>query len=367
MEIKDMNMEQIEARKAEIKAELEKPEADIDALTKEVDALEARAKEIRDKAEKRSALAGRVAAGVIGKPAEEGKTQMTPEERSAEQFAETGKMETRALLATGQIAKPTKVNGINGLAAVADSIVDDVNAVSLTGNGAWIVAYKKTEAAAADVTDGSAIGGTGATYSTVQINPAEWGVLDLISNQVKKMTPLDYQAQVRNSALIALRTRAAQKIVAAIQASDLATKKTVKIDQDYLRTVALGFRAVAGKGNTVLYLAQDDLVALGKIRGTNEKRALYEISFDPGTTTSGTITEGGLAVKFRVLDDLKAGTQLYGQPGTVDMPMWDNYEITTNDGGEYFASNQLAVRGLQTAGADLVVLGGMQIITNAAA
>lgn len=363
-EIKKLTMEQVESRKAEIKVEAEKDDADLDALNKEVDALEARAKELKDAAEKRSALIGRVNAGA-GTVIESGKTaEVSAEERSAQEFAQSGRMETRALLSTGQIAKPTRATGVNGLAAVADSIVDDVNAVSLTGNGSWVVGYKTKDAVAADVVDGEKIAGTGAEFGTVTINPGEWGVLDTVSNQVKKMSPLDYQGQIRDSALVALRTKAAEKIVAAVEASGLAVKKVVKIDQDYLRTVVFGFRAIAGKGNTVLYLAQEDLAALGKIRGTNEKKALYEITFDPGTTTSGTITEGGLAVRFRVLDQLKAGTQLYGQPGTIDMPMWDNYEIRTDEGGEYFATNQIAVRGLQTAGADLTSVAGMHIITN---
>lgn len=364
-EIMKLNMEQLETRKAEIKSELAKDDCDVDALTVEVDAIEEREKDLKDAAEKRSALTARVNAGAAGTVIETGKPQqVSAEERTAQVFAQTGHMEMRALLSTGKIAKPTKATGINGLAAVADSIVDDVNAVALTGNGSWIVGYKKTDAAAADVTDGEEIAGTGADFGTVEINPSEWGILDSISNQVKKMSPLDYQGQIQASALIALRVKAAEKIVAAIKASSLAAKKTYKIDADYLRSVALGFRAIAGKGNTTLYLAQEDLLTLGKVRGTNEKRALYEISFDAGTTTSGTITEGGLAVRFRVLDQLTKGTQLFGQPGTVDMPMWDNYEIRTDEGGEYFAKNQIGIRGLQTAGTDLVAVGGMQIISN---
>lgn len=121
----------------------------------------------------------------------------------------------------------------------------------------------------------------------------------------------------------------------------------------------LGFRAIPGKGNTVLYIAQADLATLGKVRGTNEKKPLYDITFDAGTTTSGTIQEGGLAVKFRILDQLTAGTQIYGQPGAVDMPMWDNYAIETDEGGDYFKRNMIGIRGLQTANADLVAYHGL--------
>ena len=98
-------------------------------------------------------------------------------------------METRQLLSTGHIAKPTQVGGINGMAASAADIVDDVHAFVLNGVGTWRAAYQATGAAAAAVTEGQAVGGTGATFNYVDINPAEWGILDEISKQVKKQSP----------------------------------------------------------------------------------------------------------------------------------------------------------------------------------
>lgn len=287
--------------------------------------------------------------------------------RSADDFVKSGHLEMRSVLASGKIAKPTKADGINELASIGDGIVDDVNAIPLTGNGAWVAAYKKTNASAAKVTEGSAIGGTGSTYDYVTIAPNEWGVLDEISNQVKKMTPVAYKAAVEKSALIALREYASDVIVTAVQDSKLAEKKySVALDQDYIRNLVLGFRTIAGKGNVKLYLNQADLMTLGKVRGTSEKKALYEITFDEGSTLSGTIKEGGTAVQFRVIDALKAGVQLFGQPGAIDMPMWDNYEINTDEGGDYFKRNVMGIRGIQTANADLAAYHGMQVINQEA-
>lgn len=65
MEITEMTMEDIQARMEAINEEL-KGECDIDALTAEFDALEARAAEIKEKAEKRSALIQRITAGEEG-------------------------------------------------------------------------------------------------------------------------------------------------------------------------------------------------------------------------------------------------------------------------------------------------------------
>lgn len=287
-------------------------------------------------------------------------------EERAKQFMATGRTQMRALLSTGTIAKPNSVSSdISGLAEIGDSIVDDVHAVSLSGNGSWVVAYKATKASAADITDGSEIGGTGAGFEKIEITPSQWGVLDTISNQVKKLTPLSYESEIQRAALIALREKAANVIISKIADSTLADKKTYALDATYIRNLVLGFRSIAGKGNVKLYISQADLITLGSVRGTNEKKPVYEITFDAGTTTSGTIKDGGTAVQFRVLDGLSEGTQYFGQPGAVDMPMWDNYKIETDEGGNYFASNLMAIRGIQTANADLVAKGGMQIVGQA--
>lgn len=309
------------------------------------------------------AIANQINAGAIAGKTVETSAPVGEKEQRAQEFVKNHRIEMRAVLSTGQIATPTNVGGVYGLGEIGSGIVDDVNAIALTGVGAWKAAYKKTDAVAADVTDGSKIGGTASAYDYVEINPAEWGILDEISQQVAKLTPLTYLQAVENSALIALRSFAAKKIVTNVLASTLIESKVVALDADFLRTLVLGFRPIEGKGIAKLYITAADLATLGKVRGTNEKRPLYEIAFDPGTVTSGVISEGGLATPFRIIDTLTDGTQLYGQPGTIDMPMWDGYKVETNDGGEYFARNMIAVRGLQTANADLAAYHGMQKIT----
>ena len=360
-------IEEIDARLKEIRSLLDNDDADIDALEKEINELTEQRKTLVENAERRKALITSISNGAGTVIETHNTIERIEDEKRADNLIKTGKIETRALLSTGTIAKPTKVDGISDLAEVGIGIIDDVHAVPLTGNGAYTVAYKKTEATAADVTDGNAIGGTGSTYSTVTINPAEWGTLDTVSNQVKKMSPLSYLSEVERSALLALRIEACAKITAAVLASSLVEKKySVALDQDFLRNLVLGFRSVRGKGGVKLYINQADLMTLGKVRGTNEKKALYEIKYDAGTNVSGVISEGGVAVPFRIVDELTTGTQLFGQPGSIDMPMWDKYQIATDEGGEYFSKNLIAVRGIQTANADVVAYHGMQIINQGA-
>jgi HK97 family phage major capsid protein len=340
----------------------------IDELTKEADELNERSKELNAELaelEVRSeAIKEEKSKIKVEKEIRQMTTTKTDVELRAESLMNTGTMEMRAILSTGQIATPTAVGGVNGLAEIGVGIVDDVKAVALTGNGAYKVAYKATNAAAAAVTDGQAISSTEPTFGVVTINPAEWGTLDTISNQVKKVSPLSYEAEVENSAVIALREYASGKIIEAVQASDLAGEITQAIDKDYLTGLLLSYTSIAGKGEVVLYLNQTDLKALGAVRGTNEKRRLFDITFDPGTTKSGIISENGMACKFRVIDKLTTGTQLFGQPKTIEMPMWDGYQIATDEGGKYFEANMIAVRGLQTANADLCAKHGMYVVSN---
>lgn len=358
---------EIDARLAEIRSLLDNDDADLDALQSEINELTEKRNAIVAKAEQRKTLMSKVSAGA-GTTKEVQTPALSADEVRAKNFAETGrtKIESRQLLSTGKIAKPVAVGGINGLPAVASDIIDDVHIVSVSGNGTWRVAYKKTDAVAAEVTDGSEIGGTGAEFDYVDINPSQWGVLDEVSNQVALMTPLNYLSEVEASAITGLRAYGSDVIVKAIKASALVEKKTgVALDQDFLRTIVLGFRAIKTKGACKLYINQADLGVLGKVRGTNEKRSLYTIEFDNEEKTAGTISEGGFATAFRILDSLEAGTQFYGQPQTIDCPLWNDYVIETDEGGDYFKRNMIGVRGKQTANADVVAYHGMQVITQA--
>ena len=70
-----MKMEDIETRMAEINELLNDENSDIDALTEEVNALEARSNEIKEEVEKRNALVSKVAEGQIGVVIEERKME----------------------------------------------------------------------------------------------------------------------------------------------------------------------------------------------------------------------------------------------------------------------------------------------------
>lgn len=360
------SLQAIEARKVELLAEVGKPETTTErmsAIKTEAEKLNTEAAELRSQQDLEGKLQP-VAVPQARKIAED-----VVEKRAAE-FRTSNKLsiEVRSLLSTGTIATPTAVGqGIGEMPDMISSIVDDVEAIDATGTGSWKFAYKKTDAAAADVTDGAAIGGTDGTYDFVTINPAEWGILSTISAQVAKMTNVPYLSNIQSGALVALRKVAKAKIVTAVLASTLLeTRKGIALDATYLRNVVLNFGADESVGGgTKLYLCKADLATLGAVRGTNEKKAVFDITFTD--ENNGTIKDGGLSVPFSLLSNLEAGVQLYGQPRSIKMPMWGAYEVTTDQGGKYFEQNLMAIRGLATANADLAVLHGMQKIMQASA
>lgn len=367
--IKGMNIEGLENRVSEIKTEMDTDGADIANLSAEMDAIEARKKELATMEEERRALSGKIANNEVPANVKEkrtGEPKMGDKEIRAKEFAKTGVTEFR-VLTTATIAKPTKVGEMNGLADVSCGIIDDVYAIPLDGNGAYVAPYKKTNAGATNHDEGTNHGGTGSGFDHVTINPTEWSVFDEISNRVSRQTPVTYIDAIEQSAVSALRVTGCEKIIDAVLASTLAKKiNSMALDASYLRNLILGYNAIKGKGECVLYINRADLITLGNIRGTQDKKAVFEFEYDPGSTMSGTIKEGATSIKFRIEDHLAVGTQLFGQPLTIHMPMWNAMEVKTDEHGEFFKKGTVGIVGLQDAGADLCALNGMEVVLQAA-
>lgn len=361
-------MQQIEKRKAELKEELQKgnvtPERMNDIETESRNLLKEE-EQIRRSRDLVDALTVPVKTETGGAAAETGV------EKRAREFRETNRLkmplfaERRSLLvSSGKIAAPTAAyQDIGELPNVVCSIVDDVHVIDATGTNGWEFPYQKTNAEAEEVTEGSEIGGTAATYDKVEITGKEWGVLDEVSNQIAKMTNVNYTTSVQNAAYLALRRKARDKIVEEVKASALIeTRNTVPLDENYIRDIVLHYDGDESVGEGKLYLNKTDLATLGSVRGS-DKKPVYEITYTD--QNNGTIKDGGTMVKFSICKTLTTGEQLYGNPYTIKLMMWGDYEISTDQGGDYFKRNMMGVRGVVTAGAGLAVWHGMQLIKQA--
>ena len=367
---------EIQARLAAINTELDTAQGDaLAALEEESRTLLAEMEGIKQTIEARQQLRNQIAAGA-GAPAtgNGAPAQKTEEQRAAEKFAETRRMTIEAeqsraaLISSGTLATPTKVDGINDtIGAKVSSIIDLVKVVNCVGMGAHRVAYVKADAAeAGNQVEGQAAGEGGAEYGYVDIMPESVAVVDYISKQAKKQTPLLYSAKVKEQAMIALRRKAAKIVTTALLASDLVKTVAGKaIDAHTLRTITLNY---GGDESVVvgahLFLNKTDLIALGDVRGSNEKKAIYEITPD-GNGNTGTIKDGGLTVRYCLNSNIPAGTLLYGSPHNLELDLFSDYEIKVS---EDFAITKLmdTIVGDVELGADVVAQHGFVKYTTGA-
>lgn len=295
-------------------------------------------------------------------------------ETRAKAFADSGKMtidnaDARAVLvSSGTLATPTEVAGINdNIGAKVSSIVDLVKITDASGMGAYKVAYQTADATAATQTEGGAYNASEPTFAFVEIKPQTEAVLSYISKQARKQTPLNYQAKVNESALVALRKRAAKIITDKIVASDLNTKLySIALDETALRKIAFNYGGDESiVGAATLFLNKVTLVALGDVRGS-DKKPVYEITPDAGNPNTGIIKDGGLSVPYCIDSSLTPGTLIYGQPRCFELALFSNYDIMVSEDFA-FDKGLLAIRGDVELGGDVVVNGGFVVASTSAA
>lgn len=368
---------EIQARLAAINAEIDTAEGEaLTALETESRSLLEELTGIQQTAQARQQLRDQIAAGAGTLVSGGNPRQASAEQRAADNFAQTRRMtieaeQARALtVASGQLVQPTKVSGINELPGVqVSSIIDLVKVVNCTGMGSHKIAYRKAgAAAAAEQTEGAAATtATLADFDFVTITPTSYAVLDFISKQAKKQTTLQYAAKVREQAMIALRLRAVEVVTAALRASELLqTVAGAAIDAKTLRTITMTYgNDESIPGGAMLLLNKKDLLKFGDVRGTNEKRALYEITAD-GNGNTGTIREGGLTVRYCINSRIPEGELYYGNPQALELDLFSDYEVKVS---EDFAFDKLmdTIRGDVEMGADVVVQNGWLKYTTAGA
>lgn len=382
-------LEEIEARLSEIGTELDGESSDLEALEVETRTLTDEKKAILEAMRKREEIRTAVANGE-GRRMIVQEIEKEPYEERAKEFAKTGRtkygaQEVRSVLVSGgTLATPTDAQGINDIpGARFSSILDMVKIISCTGMGSNKVAYLSADtASAATQTEGSTAETKEPTFGFVTISPTSVAVLSYISKQAKKQTPLAYEAKVREQAMVALRKKAASIVTTALKASTLnakvaATVSSTKgvVDEKTLRKIVLAYGGDESvSGGAVLFLNKADLIAFGDVRGTNDKKAIYEIIPDGANPNTGIIKDGGLSVRYCINSELTACagtsqsadtdtvTMFYGNPMCFELDLFSDYEIRVS---EDFAFDKLmdTIRGDVELGGDVVVKDGFVALT----
>lgn len=291
-------------------------------------------------------------------------------------------------LATGTLVEPVGAGStINDpVGNVVPSIVDRVRTMNLTGLSAYQEPYVITELDAkggkVEETAGKdRTASTSPTFGVAQINPYELSVTDYVDRNISRLTPADYYGKIYSMALRAMRRELAELIVngddpgtptffgitnaknkdgATIYATQsLGSAVDVNtLDELYF---AYGSDEMLG-GQARLLLTKPTLKALGKLRGTNEKRRLLEIAPDVGNANSGTIRDGGVVLPYDLMSAVSNTKLLYGDPANFMVGLFGDYSIRVDESVK--ADKRLiAILGDAMVGGNLVVDKGFVVGT----
>lgn len=238
MEINEMNMEQIEVRKAEIRELLKTEDCDVDDIGKEVDALEARAAEIRTDVEQRKAVAAKVASGAgitIEKVEERKMTEIevrnTPAyiNAYAEYIKSGDDAECRALLTEnvsgGTVPVPEFVYDIVKTAWEKEGVMSRVRKSYLKGN--LKVGFEISSTGAVKHTEGAAaVSEENLTLGIVTLIPASIKKWISVSDEVIDMRGEEFLRYVYDELAYQIAKKAADDLVANIEATTTAGSST---------------------------------------------------------------------------------------------------------------------------------------------
>ena len=360
-------------------------EQELKAASEELDALKAKKEELEAELAELNAQIAELDKPADDQDQEQGRRNklnfMKREERNtmtneqleqrAKAFATSGKMtvtneETRAMLvSSGKIATPTGVKEtINELNNEVSSIVDMVDIQDCEGMGSNKIPYEFTAATAGETSEGETYHEGDTVTDYVTTTPKTITVISQISKQVRKQSPVRYQDKVKKNSLNALRKKVSAYIVTKLSASKLCLKQTLtKFDEKTLRAVCLNYGGDENvEGNATLFLNKSSLVALGDVRGANEKKAVYEIIPNTSNPNTGVIKDGGLSVNYCINSNIAANTLIYGQALKFELDIYSDYEINVSEDFA-FDKGMLTIRGDVELDGDVVFKDGFVIAT----
>lgn len=276
------------------------------------------------------------------------------------------------------ITQPAGANpNINDRVGVPySSIIDQVSTIDLTGVSSWQEPYVITEVEAKGADPATVAGklrNEGAPgFGVAELRPYDVSVTAYVDRNISNLTPTAYYQKVYSMAMDALRRELARLIPHGDGAASpifygITTAKNKKgqnifatenitggIGVDTLDDLyyAYGDDEFIG-GDAHLLLTKPNLKALGKIRGTNEKRKLFNITREMGHPNIGMIEDGGTGVPFTLLKAVGDDKLLYGDPKNFLLGLFGGFSIRIDE--SYKAGERLiTVLGDVQAGGNLI-------------
>ena len=261
--------------------------------------------------------------------------------------------------------------------------MDQVYVQNLEGLGSYEEAYvvSEMEAQGANVTTagGTARTTSDPTFAKAKIAPYECTTTSPVDRRIANLSPADYYAKIQAMAMTSIRRKINDLIVngdgqstpdmyGILTAKNTASAAIYKsladikaIDENTLSGLVFGYGGdeFVG-GNARLLLDKASLKAIGDLRGTNEKQALFEIAPDAGNANTGIIKNGGFMVPYTIVSAI-GGTHLaYGDPINYLLGLFAPITVRVDE--SVYADKRLnAVLGDALVGGNLVVDKGFVI------
>lgn len=311
----------------------------------------------------------------------------------------TAEVRKAITLATGSLVQPTGVGtDIHDIVGGAvSSIVDQVRVEDLSGMGAYQEPYVISELTANANTVASKAGSartasTDPTFGIAEIKPYEMTVTSFVDRNLARLTPANYYAKVYSMAMKAMRRKLAGLIVngdgetthvmhgiktATNKAGSAiyATENVSAVDVNLLDTLYFAYGTDdALEPNARLLLTKKDLKAIGKLRGTNEKKRLFAIEPDMGNPNVGIIRDGGVVIPYTICSDLTSldgatasssaaiQTMCYGSPANYLLGLFGDFTVRVDE--SYKAQERLlTILGDAFVGGNLVADKGFVVAT----
>lgn len=383
---------------AKTKEELDVAEKELRAVEDEI-AVEKRKQEI-------VAASSNVPDGMrqVGGSQTENTENKADEKRRQALYERNGRAtyESRAiLLSGGTLATPTRVGvNVQDIHNPVSGIVDAVMYEDLTGVGQYDEPLQWTDPSAVVATEGTAPTASDPTFKKASIKPILLAVVTNISREIRKQTPTLYESKVVGAVRRALYTKMSQQIIAGSGSSQFyGIYNAVTTDSTALYTTK-EFAAVSTKGSitpttlrtlimayggdenfvsdATLVLNKTDLEAFANLRGTNEKKAIYDVTPDGSNPSRGTIAEMGstFRVKYIINSNVVAleglaqtaaaqKTMIYGDLSKYKVGLFGNVDVLISE-DEKMSAGLIVIRGEVTCGGNVVQKNAFVIATLAA-
>lgn len=300
-----MSHDEVQARLSQIKLDMDKDGADIDALTDETQELLKRDSALRDEANKRNKLLDDVSKGIDTKPATiaSGKEERVLFGMTHDELEQRGKdlLNKRTVLVSGgtMMIPSHESNLISEPFNEVSTLVDQIPFDYFPNGESYEEPYVKTWGTAGITDEGAEYTETEPVFDSVDMTKIKVTAFAQFSEETKKLPAADYAAKIIKGCYIALKKKLSQQMIAGTGTKQMmgifGTPKTIEaskdieieaIDADTLDKVRFAYGGDEDVTSPLtLILNKDTLAAFNAVRHP-DGRKVYDIDFTNKTIDS---------------------------------------------------------------------------------